>query len=67
MIYCHEIILNNEKNIITYINEKPYVLMKYAKKLEEKVTFDFITKYSFKVNYFNKNKSCIGKNFGLKK
>ena len=27
-IYCHEIILNKENKIITFINEKPYILLK---------------------------------------
>ena len=27
-IFMHEIVLNNQNNVITYINDKPYVLMK---------------------------------------
>lgn len=36
-IYCHQIILNKEKKIITYLNGKPHILMKCYKNLNQKV------------------------------
>lgn len=37
-ILMHEIIINNENNIITYVNNKPYIMMKMYMNKEAKVT-----------------------------
>ena len=40
-IYCHEIILNIEKNIVTYINNAPYILLK-VKESKNQITINDI-------------------------
>lgn len=44
-IYCHQILENNQKSLITNINNKQYVLLKIAKINEEKIDLNSITYY----------------------
>lgn len=45
-IYTHQIILNNQSNIETYINDKIYVLLKTYGKMEEQIRIDDIIAFS---------------------
>lgn len=57
-IYCHEIIYNKDNNIITPINDKPYVLLKiHIKdtliKLENIYSYNIFIKSDKKCNWYN--------------
>lgn len=45
-IYCHQIILNKEKKIITYLNGKSYVLMRCYQNLEKNISLNDIVLFS---------------------
>lgn len=49
-IYTHEIIMNIEKNIVTIINNKKYVLLKIKNNLDRKVNIDDIVNFSMVTN-----------------
>lgn len=58
-IYCHQIILNKEKKIITYLNGKPYILMRCYQNLEQEVSLNdiilFGNLYINSSNFMNSN------------
>ena len=45
-IYCHEIIYNKENNIITYIKDKPYILLKIHYEDMKLITIQNILSYN---------------------
>lgn len=47
--YLHKIIYNQENNYITYIDNKPYILLKVE--IENNITLNFIKKYNIFFNY----------------
>ncbi len=55
-IYCHQIVLNAEQKVLTYVNGIPYVLLKSYYAMEEKITLEHIIQFStmtMNVNYSN--------------
>ncbi len=45
-VYCHQIIFNIEKKIVTIINNIPYILIKSNYALEEKITMEHLISFS---------------------
>ena len=52
--YCHEIVFNNEKNILTFYDGKPYVLLRKNLSIDNKVDLNEITTYDIPV--YNESK-----------
>ena len=58
-IYTHKILVNNQNQIITLINEKAYVLFEVKGNISEKITLNEILEFSNKtygINFYNKQK-----------
>ena len=53
-IYCHEIIYNKEKNIITNIKDKPYVLLKVHYNNNYLINENNILSYNFQIETIKK-------------
>lgn len=49
-IYCHQIVLNLENKIVTFVNGNPYVLLRSNYALEEKITLEHIISFSNMTN-----------------
>lgn len=47
--YCHEIIFNKDKNILTFYNNKPYLLLRKNINIDNKVDINEIINYDFQV------------------
>lgn len=47
--YCHEIVLNNQKNILTFYEGKPYLLFKKNLTIENKVDLNEIVTYDIQI------------------
>lgn len=58
-IYCHEIVYNKENNVITFINEKPYILLKVHYNNTQQINIQNILSYNIlietdkKCNWYN--------------
>lgn len=46
-IMIHQFVLNKENQIITYVNQKPYVLLQIYNNSKQNITIDDINKFSF--------------------
>ena len=46
-IYCHQIIKNKDQNIVSYINGKNYILLRYYKNLDKKINIIDILNFNF--------------------
>lgn len=68
-VYNHQIILNNNKQIITYINNEPYVLMKILLLEDRKITESDILLFNNlpMYEYFSKLRKNSWRNFWIKK
>lgn len=47
--YCHEIVLNNQKNILTFYDGKPYLLLRKKLSIDNKVDLNEIITYAVPV------------------
>ena len=47
--YCHEVIFNKDKNILTFYDNKPYLLLRKNINIEKKVDIDEIINYDVQV------------------
>ena len=43
--YCHEVVMNKDKSLVTFYENKPYILLKKNLYIESKITFDDILYY----------------------
>jgi len=56
-VYNHQIILNKNNNIVTYINNQPYVLMRIFDNFDQKISLTDVIAYNNKyIHYYNKLK-----------
>lgn len=58
-IFVHEIILNNFKQIVTIIDNKPYILMRINVNLNKKITLNDIAYFSYLTNRLVNPKTSV--------
>ena len=45
-IYCHQMVLNVNQQVVTYVNQVPYILLRSSYALEEKITMEHLIMFS---------------------
>ena len=45
-IYCHQIVLNVNQQVVTYVNQNPYILLRSNYAMEEKITMEHLIMFS---------------------